>query len=92
MKFGGKDSGTSRPMPGAAQLARNLAAQAKASAVALVREGRLMASTEESRARLEEHCHPCEKYDEPTKRCVECGCYVEYKVALVAGNCPLGKF
>lgn len=92
MRFGGKDSGPARPMPGAAQLARNLAAQAAASAVALVKEGRLMATAEEARSRLEVHCRPCEQYDEPTKRCVECGCYVEYKAALAAGSCPLGNF
>ena len=37
-------------------------------------------------------CNGCERYDTPTKRCMECGCFLSLKAKLTTEECPLGKW
>lgn len=37
-------------------------------------------------------CKICDKYDEEPNRCIECGCFLEYKTGFALDSCPLGKW
>src|SRR5580658_7259784 len=37
-----------------------------------------------------ETCFECDRFDEETAKCKECGCLVEYKVKMETEKCPIG--
>jgi hypothetical protein len=37
-------------------------------------------------------CKTCEKFDETTAKCGECGCYMKYNVKFAEFACPLKKW
>jgi hypothetical protein len=53
--------------------------------------GALHVSDEVKNQRLE-ICRKCEKYDSEQVRCIECGCFLEYKAQFSLDSCPLEKW
>ena len=39
-----------------------------------------------------EVCRQCDKFNEITSQCAECGCFMDYKTLLPYVSCPLGKW
>jgi len=37
-------------------------------------------------------CQGCDSFDRIRKRCKECGCFMQKKVAFSSAECPLGKW
>ena len=37
-------------------------------------------------------CKVCDKYIHKTSKCMECGCFMEYKSLILSAKCPLGKW
>ncbi len=37
-------------------------------------------------------CLQCDRMDKKNNRCLECGCFLKYKITLVDEKCPLGKW
>jgi hypothetical protein len=37
-------------------------------------------------------CNSCERFDTESRRCKECGCFMDQKVPYSASTCPLNKW
>ena len=37
-------------------------------------------------------CKSCNFYDVEQNRCMQCGCWLNYKARYSAGQCPIGKW
>jgi predicted Zn-ribbon and HTH transcriptional regulator len=38
------------------------------------------------------HCQKCEWYYRPARQCRQCGCFINFKIALTNSSCPIGKW
>jgi len=56
-----------------------------------IQTGALQVSEEIKNQRLE-ICRKCEKYDAQQIRCIECGCFLEFKASFSLDSCPLEKW
>lgn len=37
-------------------------------------------------------CNSCNRFDSESRRCKECGCFMDQKVSYSASECPLNKW
>lgn len=37
-------------------------------------------------------CETCDRFDKEKRKCLECGCFMEYKTLLPFVHCPLHKW
>jgi len=49
------------------------------------------ATEEEAKSRFS-ICEGCPKFSKMTKRCLECGCFMELKTKLKQASCPMSKW
>lgn len=50
-----------------------------------------VASKETQQERLS-ICRQCNRFDKHRDKCLECGCYLQYKVKITIFKCPLKKW
>jgi hypothetical protein len=37
-------------------------------------------------------CRTCDKFNQESSKCSECGCFMDYKTLLQNAECPIGKW
>lgn len=37
-------------------------------------------------------CSTCNRYDKNKNKCLECGCFLEFKTFILSEECPIGKW
>lgn len=82
--------GVQAPPPSLTAMAVTATAALAAEASAILR-GEPAVSDEEIARRLG-ICQPCGNYQQESKRCSLCGCFLKFKTALRSQNCPAGKW
>ena len=73
-------------MPSITQLAKNVVSQAVDTVKTAVTTGQVFTPFEDLTNRLKV-CNQCEFLVE--KRCIKCGCFMEYKAKLISASCPI---
>lgn len=77
--------------PSAFQMARNLAKDVWNTGKKAAKGLPVIVSAEVGYHRLQT-CEGCDKFDQETSRCHECGCFMKVKTQLASASCPLGKW
>lgn len=77
--------------PSAFQMARNLAKDVWNTGKKAAKGLPVIVSAEVGYHRLQT-CEGCDKFEQETSRCRECGCFMKVKTQLASASCPLGKW
>jgi len=54
-----------------------------------VKEGNSLLVSEEKRQLREDLCNECSQFNKVTKRCKQCGCFMEMKWRFTKSECPI---
>ena len=57
-----------------------------------VAEGHGFFVSDEKRQQREQICIECSQYNQESKRCYMCGCFMEHKIKFKASQCPMSKW
>lgn len=56
-----------------------------------IQNNKIFTSDSEKKRRYD-ICQSCEHFEASSKRCKQCGCYMEYKTGFSAAQCPVNKW
>ena len=56
-----------------------------------IQNNQIFAEKQEQKTRFD-ICQACEHFESESKRCKQCGCYMEQKVQYTAAKCPVNKW
>jgi len=78
-------------LPSTIDMAANLAATLKDTALSFLKSGKVMVYDDVKNGRLQ-ICNSCDAYIKEQKRCSRCGCFMETKARMSGAKCPIDKW